>query len=125
MTTKIGNASSLTFGEQLRKARQDSGLTQDELADQLGVSRQMVGRYETQDGEPSIGVLARAGATLGIPFEIEGVRINCEFVDARANLQVVPRQLRLDFGKARTFQGAIIEITPQRGKLFIRAEMQA
>jgi len=85
----------------------------------------MVGRYETQGGEPSIGVLARAGATLGVPFEIEGVRIICELVETKANLQVVPRQLRLDFGKPRTFQGAIIEITPQKGKLFIRAEMQA
>lgn len=74
---------------------------------------------------PLIGVLARAGAILGVSFEIGGIRVVCESIDPRAKLQLMPHQLRLDFGKVRTYQGAIIEITPRKGKLFIRAEIPA
>jgi transcriptional regulator with XRE-family HTH domain len=113
------------IGEQIRKARLDSGYTQGELADCLDVSRQMVVRYESGKDEPSIAVLARAGVALDVSFEIEGIRVVFESVDPRAKLQLVPHQLRLDFGKVRTYQGAIIEITPHKGKLFIRAEIPA
>lgn len=114
-----------TIGRQIREARSDSGLTQEELAKELHVCRQMIGRYESGQDEPSIAVLARAGAVLGVSFEIEGIRIVCESAEPLAKLQVVPHQLRLDFGKVRTFQGATIEITPHKGKLLISAEIPA
>jgi transcriptional regulator with XRE-family HTH domain len=119
MTTKHNIA------HQIRDARIDSGLTQEELADHLHVSRQMVGRYERGKDEPSISVIARAGSVLGVSFEIDGIRIVCDAVDPRAKLLVAPHQLRFDFGKATKFQGAIIEITPHKGKLLIRAEIPA
>jgi transcriptional regulator with XRE-family HTH domain len=110
---------------QIRQARLDSGLTQEEFASQLHVSRQMVGRYETGRDEPSISVIARASSLLGVSFEIDGIRITCEIADPHAKLQAVPRQLRFDFGKMHRFQGAIIEITPRKGKLLISAEIPA
>jgi transcriptional regulator with XRE-family HTH domain len=118
MTTK-------SIASQIRDARIDSGFTQDELAGHLKVSRQMVGRYESGADEPSISVIARASSILGVSFEVEGIRILCEAVDPQAKLLVVPHQLRFDFGKMKRFQGAIIEITPQKGKLLISAEIPA
>lgn len=109
------------IAHQIRDARIDAGLTQQELADYLEVSRQMVGRYETGKDEPSISVIARAGSILGVSFEISGVRIVCEAVDPQEKRQVVPQQSRFDFGKVSRFEGALIEITPNKGKL--RAEI--
>jgi len=118
MTTK-------DIARQIRDARIDSGWTQDELADHLQVSRQMVGRYESGKDEPSISVIARAGSILGVSFEVDGIRVVCEAMDARAKLHVAPHQLRFDFGRMRRFQGAIVEITPHKGKLLITAEIPA
>ena len=111
------------IAQQIRDARIDSGLTQDELAGHLRVSRQMVGRYEAGTDEPSVAVIARAASILGVSFEIDGIRIMCEPVDPRVKPQVAQRQLRFDFGKAQRFPGAVVEIIPYKGKLLIRAEL--
>ena len=44
----------MTFGEKLRQARKDAGLSQEELAEKLNVSRQAITKWETDRGIPDI-----------------------------------------------------------------------
>ena len=47
------------FGEQLRRRRKELGLSREELADKLGVTRSAVGNYETGLSAPKESVLLR------------------------------------------------------------------
>lgn len=113
------------LGEQIRRARVESGLTQVELAQSLDVSRQMIARYEAGKAMPCVDVLARAAIALDATFQFQGLRIRVEQLDSKLKLRAVPHQLRLDFGRSRIFSGAIIEITPRKGRLVINAEIPA
>ena len=44
----------MTFGEKLKKLRNDNGLTQDELAEKLYVTRTAISKWETDKGYPNI-----------------------------------------------------------------------
>ena len=44
----------MTFGEKLKKARKEAGLTQEELAERINVSRSAVAKWETDKGMPDI-----------------------------------------------------------------------
>ena len=47
----------MTFGEKLKKLRTDNGLTQDELAEKIYVTRTAVSKWESDRGYPSIDSL--------------------------------------------------------------------
>ncbi len=47
----------MTFGEKLKKLRTDNGLTQDELAEKIYVTRTAISKWETDKGYPSIDSL--------------------------------------------------------------------
>ncbi|MFR7636272.1 MAG: helix-turn-helix domain-containing protein [Lachnospiraceae bacterium] len=47
----------MSFGDQLKKRREELGLSRSELADRLGVSRSAVGNYETGVSAPKEEVL--------------------------------------------------------------------
>ena len=49
----------MSFGDQLKKRREELGLSRSELADRLGVSRSAVGNYETGISAPKEEVLLR------------------------------------------------------------------
>lgn len=113
------------LGSQLREARDAAGLTQTELARRLRVSRQMVSRYENGTASPAIDVLAFAAETLGVEFEIRGIKILTSPTVERRPTPARPRQLLLDYDQSRRFRDAIVEITPQKGRLLIRAVIPA
>ena len=50
---------SMSFGEQLRKRREELGISRVELAGRLGISRSAVGNYETGVSAPKEEVLLR------------------------------------------------------------------
>ena len=50
------------FGSMLKKLRQREGLTQQQLADQLGVTKSVVSYYELQERYPSPAVLTKLAA---------------------------------------------------------------
>jgi transcriptional regulator with XRE-family HTH domain len=71
------------IGTRIRTARRDHGLTQDELADQVGVSRSAVAQWET----------GRTGQVTGNLSRIAGaLEVNVEYLmygdDKRASQQV-------------------------------------
>lgn len=42
------------LGNRIKRAREQAGLTQDKLADLIGVSREAIARWETGDTEPKL-----------------------------------------------------------------------
>ena len=111
------------LGRQIRQERDSAGMTQAELAKQLNVSRQMVGRYEAGADAPAVDVLVEIARILDISFNVKGIQLRFEAGSKRPKL--LHKQLKLEFEKPRRFDGAQIEITPSEGKILIRAEIPA
>lgn len=57
------------FGDRLREIRIEKGLSQQELADILGTSKQVISRYETNQRVPKLTVAIEYAVKLGIPKE--------------------------------------------------------
>ena len=56
----------MSFGEQLRRRREELGISRAELAEKLGVSRSAIGNYETGVSAPKEEVLLRLFDALGV-----------------------------------------------------------
>lgn len=54
------------FGENLRKIRIERGMSQEELADLLGTSKQVISRYETSQRSPKVSTVAEYAEKLGV-----------------------------------------------------------
>ena len=59
----------LNFGENIRKLRIEHGLTQEKLADFLGVSFQAVSKWENGDSMPDITRLPSLAKALGVSID--------------------------------------------------------
>lgn len=59
----------MTFGEKLREARQKAGLSQEELSNQLAVSRSAVAKWETDKGMPDIHNIKAIARLLNISID--------------------------------------------------------
>ena len=44
----------MTFAENLKNVRKQAGMSQEQLAERLGVSRQAVTKWETEEGIPDV-----------------------------------------------------------------------
>lgn len=70
------------FGEKMLAARKQRGMTQEELAERIGVSRQALAKWESGETVPDIERAASAAAILGIPLD--------ELVEKKEPEKVVP-----------------------------------
>lgn len=61
----------LTFGDDIRAARNQRGWTQEELAERAGVSRPTIARVERGD-DVSTANLAKVAAALGLEIRLAG-----------------------------------------------------
>ena len=59
----------MTYGERIRREREAKGLTQEELAEAVGVSRQAVSKWENGTSDPSTSNLCALAKLYGIPVE--------------------------------------------------------
>lgn len=59
----------MTYGEQIRRGREAKGLTQEQLAESLDVSRQAVSKWEMDLSRPARGKLVRLSEVLEVPEE--------------------------------------------------------
>lgn len=57
-----------TLGDRLRKAREWADLSQDALADELGMSRRSIGNYEHGEREPRRSTLMAVSMRCGVPL---------------------------------------------------------
>ena len=59
----------MTIGNRIRELRAPAGLTQQDLADRVGVSRQTINAIETSKYSPSLEVAFRIARALGTPLD--------------------------------------------------------
>lgn len=59
----------MTLGEKLKSARKSAGLTQEQLADKLLVSRQAITKWESDKGMPDIDNLRYLSKLLGVSID--------------------------------------------------------
>lgn len=62
-------AEKMTLGEKLKSARKNAGLTQEQLADKLLVSRQAITKWESDKGMPDIDNLRYLSKLLGVSID--------------------------------------------------------
>ena len=55
--------------DKIMQARKKAGMSQIDLADAMGVSRQSVSKWETGEANPEIGKLAQLARTLGVSVD--------------------------------------------------------
>jgi HTH-type transcriptional regulator / antitoxin HipB len=58
------------LGEEVRRLRADRGLSQQELADRMGVSQSVVARLEAGGVEPRLSTLDRVAQALGVELKV-------------------------------------------------------
>lgn len=59
----------MTFGEKLKNARKEAGLSQEQLAEKLSVSRSAVAKWENDNGMPDVGNLKALAQLLNISID--------------------------------------------------------
>ena len=59
----------MTFGEKLKSLRGQNGITQDELAEKLCVTRTAVSKWENDRGLPTIDTLKRIAELFGVTLD--------------------------------------------------------
>lgn len=65
----------IQLGSRIRQARDRAGLTQEQLAERIGVSRTAVARYESGEIEPKLHNLAAIALALNVSAdELLGIR---------------------------------------------------
>jgi len=70
---------SAELGERLRRARQEKGLHQDELADRIGVTRMTISRLERGESvsvDTALRALSECGAALAVVPKFSRVTVN-------------------------------------------------
>lgn len=79
----------MTLGEKLRLLRNNIGLTQEQLANQLGVSRQAITKWESDKGLPDIDNLKAISKLMGISIDslVDNDK-NVESVVIRENIKL-------------------------------------
>ena len=65
----VYNGAMVEFGERIYNLRKKSGLSQEEFADKLGVSRQAVSKWETGQSVPDSEKAAAIGAYFGVSLD--------------------------------------------------------
>jgi transcriptional regulator with XRE-family HTH domain len=73
------------FGERLKKARQDKGLSQSELGKIVDVHYTQIGRYESKGVKPSGEVLSKIASALGVTSDFLMSGSNQEQAEATLN----------------------------------------
>ena len=59
----------MTFGEKLREARKAAGLSQEQFAEKMSVSRSAVAKWESDKGLPDVNNLKVMAQLLGVTID--------------------------------------------------------
>lgn len=109
------------LGHQLRQARKDLFLRQEDLRKRVGIHINMIGRYENGEAAPDLDVLINLAKAL----EIQEIKIGTSRIqiaqDGEVRASTPGKQLRLEFGKEYIFDNetSSVKIQPRREGLLI------
>ncbi|MGM9629482.1 helix-turn-helix domain-containing protein [Butyricicoccus sp.] len=93
----------MTFGKNLQTLRRQNGLSQQQLAEQLGVSRQAVSKWELDAAKPDIDNVIQISRLFGV--SIDELLTGEVFRDARS----FPQPVDTNRGKpGKRFAGAVL-----------------
>ena len=59
----------MTFGQRLKQARIDGNMSQEELAEAVGIDPRSISRYETGKSTPKLKVARRIAVALGVTVD--------------------------------------------------------
>lgn len=92
----LTNVALTTFGLQIASARREVGWTAQDLAERLGVSRQLVSRIEKGNPSVSVGVMFDAAVLCGVPlFDRTPAGIRDVAAVQAARFALLPKRVRV------------------------------
>ena len=101
----------MTFGEKLKSIRKQAGMSQEKLAEKLGVSRQAVTKWETDAGIPDIENIMAISALFGISIDEllsneRGAKKLADYLYESVTEYDIdePKRYDMKFGGAKQFQ---------------------
>lgn len=103
----------MTFGEKLQKLRKTKGMSQEELAEQLGVSRQAVSRWELGTVTPDVANVVGISKLFNVSTDY---LLNTEFNKCDITLE---NKEEISKNKIRIFSGVTISILGTIGVLVL------
>lgn len=77
----------MKIGERIRALRLDDGMTQEELAQRVGLKKQNISRYENSRVEPNIRTAKRIADALGVSLEEMAVGVTVSETPISSNLE--------------------------------------
>lgn len=86
----------MTFGRKVTLARKDKNWTQTELGEEIGTSRDIIGKYERDEIKPSIEVAARIADVLdtSLDYLVRGIKLEKETTEVPQYL--IPHFIKMD-----------------------------
>lgn len=102
----------MTFGEKLKQLRKSRGISQQKLADGLGVAQSSIAAYENSSREPSFAVIEKFARYFHVPFSSlmpSDEVVDGEFVQQLADALHQNPKLGLLFDKARYLKSTDID----------------
>lgn len=102
----------MTFGEKLRQLRKSRGVTQQKLAESVGLAQSTVASYENDFREPSFDVITKFSKYFRVPFSSltpSDEILDDEFVRQIADVLHQNPKLGLLFDKARYLKSTDID----------------
>lgn len=83
------------LGAQIAAARKELGWTLDQLAERVGVSRQLIGRIEAGQSSPQIGTVFDAATICGVPlFSPDPTQLSRLAMTERNRAALLPARVR-------------------------------
>ena len=76
----------MTLGQIIQKGRKEAGLSQEELAEQLGVSRQAVSRWENDNGYPEMEKIIRLSQIYQVRFTLQTAYLQNQIFSAKIGI---------------------------------------
>jgi transcriptional regulator with XRE-family HTH domain len=108
------------LGGEIRKYRRKARLTQEELAEKVGLHPNMISRYETGTAAPDVQLLGAIALEIGMSqFKFNGSLFSVKPSEPQTTEPV--EQLKLNLGQEYVYPQATVSITPTKLMITITA----
>ena len=89
----------MTFGERITSIRKAAGFSQNELGKKVGTSGDIIGKYERNEGKPSIEVASKIADTLEVSLDYllgkTSVQLDKTTIKRLQDIEALPEEDRL------------------------------